>query len=826
VSPFLGAAFLVIVLQNLVYLGMPLTRSARAVVVATTALGAIAWFARTRRERTAPTGATTLALAFLIHLFNSVGALRLGTELYVGAAWIDGFNYVSIAELLVHEPVDVDSNVGLHLALGLAKRRDRIGQSVLHGTVAAVTGTTTRAAFGGTMLLACFLLPIAVRLLGSAAGLSRGAALALAATVGTSAVLVLLHLECFLSHFLSIPFIVLWVRMLHDEEGLDRRSAPVLALVAAFVWLCYTELSLLLIGTGAVACAASLLARRRAALPFASAIVLSLGLALALVPAFLPRSLAILERAAASGPVLEHVYPWARSVDALVTSWFGLALDWRRLTPLLRTVALPAVAILLTALAVAGLALALREPRRRTGTLVLLSLLALPAGLALAPTPHGYQLFKLLSTFQVILFLGLFSLAGALARRFPARPARLAVAIALGSLIAVNAVVGQAEIRRATRERPAPRSNAFLLLSPANRALLADLERTRGERLAIACENPLLAAWLCYHARNHDVVVLFPTVSDLDLENMGAPGLHLPGATGELEGGGSPPSKPRTAALPGLAGRVVRDLSQLEGRRLITAPEWSHVDPAGIAAGLALEWRNPNGIDAELVWIGNAAAFALKSLRAGAFVLDVEASPGPSRADARRTLRFSSDRLPPFEVACEGPCRLALELEAAAGDNVHSIAVSEPATVIPATPTDPRTLLLGLARIRVYRADEVAPDWRPGSRLTRGMAADGALASPVSSLVLRRESEDAPATLRLAFENDGDPTALDVRIASRSIGRATLESGWTKVELALPAGVFPGRVLAIELLTPPGRHAPVRLLEATLESLDAAPEPR
>jgi hypothetical protein len=142
-APFLGLATIILVLQNLVYLDVPLRRSVPWFWLAVGLLWLVVrpWRGQARTWRNCP---VIVLLACLgVYLIQGLGLLLLGAPEYLANRMGDQFNYIAIAEFLADCPFSASAEeIGPrpYVLHALPLKDDRIGQSILHGFLAVTTG--------------------------------------------------------------------------------------------------------------------------------------------------------------------------------------------------------------------------------------------------------------------------------------------------------------------------------------------------------------------------------------------------------------------------------------------------------------------------------------------------------------------------------------------------------------------------------------------------------------------------------------------------------------------------------------------------------------
>jgi hypothetical protein len=531
--PLLGMAGIVLPLQNLVYLGLPLARTAAGVWL--TGLLATAWLVLRGQLRSSlsavPWGAFGVAAG--VFCVQSLGLWAHGARAYVGRAWTDQYNYTVSAEYFAHLPFDTPAESVPSqpwLAWVATGKDDRIGQAILQGFWAFSSHTSAKALFEPTILLSAPLSVLAVCALARRLGVGHAAALATAAAAGLMPGLTTIHLDCFLSQALGLPVLLAFPVVLEDVGRRPTAGSLVRAALLFSLGLSvYTEFAPVMVGLTGLAAGHALLRRRpdwrRAGLY--GVVVLS---APVLNPYFcIPRLFTVLGRLDLAA--LGQIYPWAQTMEGWSRVWLGdLATAGRGvIKTCIRAYTVGAtIAAYLGLAAAAGHLRTAPDPEGRgpqSFPLVagLLGIAVLPLAVILRDGCHPYQLQKLLLTVSPLLALGV-----ALAARLVPVPGqgrgcpawRVATGVPLGvvfSLAAAGTVdmVWTSGVRLGTTRSSAPALAGSDLLHMQDR-----LEQSAGRSVLVAHCNPIHRSWLAYFARRHFVGLSQLSVIDADVKRL------------------------------------------------------------------------------------------------------------------------------------------------------------------------------------------------------------------------------------------------------------------------------------------------------------------
>jgi hypothetical protein len=654
-APFLGMAVIVLVLQNLVMLDVPIKWAAPFFWLALVSLWL--WFLISGHVRASfkVFPFSLFGASLLIYLVQGLGLLHDGVHLYVGRAHTDQFNYTSLAQFIMEEPFSTS-----HATMGqrpfmipaILIKDDRIGQSVLHGFFAISSLQDAKSLFEPTILLSPALLVLGVYALVRRLGLGHWQALASGMGAGLLPGLSQLHLECFLSHALSVPLVIFWFVLLADlAEQPDWRTFLAAALFVSATASIYTEIwpllccaIVLILG---VASWKNIQATRLwiwAGCLMAAPFVLLLG--------FVHTFLQITDRL--NWKIFSEIYPWALQVEGLSRIWLGdLAVSGANtLQALVRPVTLA-----LTGLAYWGLmhfCVGQWRKGQRPGeniqssvvgalSLCLLVMGSVPILVFLKDDQHPYQFYKLLLSMSPLLVVGLalacHSIACRRVEELPARSiagpsrCRTAIAFVLMATILLMGLAGTTNLGLKTlRLQPQLRALCNLFHVPDRQELSRRLETLHDSNLLLASTdtvaNNLLNAWACYFARHNRVWVANPQINDIEPKRVpeAAPTLfpanwpsRLLVLTGPVLGINTAPPAPRAALI------------------------WSNASYQIWETGnepwfVPLQLVNPNGIEQEagrpMFWVGQIpAGLDVMSACHGQLTLQASLRRGPGRPD-------------------------------------------------------------------------------------------------------------------------------------------------------------------------------------------------
>jgi hypothetical protein len=542
-APALGFGAAILIAQNGVYLDWRIARVTPWIWAAAGALWL--WLLLSRR----PTGdghpapvrigahlraswgafpRSAYLVALVAYCVNGLGLLAVGASDYLGRAHSDQYNYTAVAQFLIDRPFSTDwDTVGPRpdLASALYLKSDRIGAEVLQGFLAATLGREARTLFEPTILLGPAWIALAVYALSRRLGQGLGRALAAGLAAGLMPGVALLHLSCFFSNVLAIPFVLLYLLALYEltaepTPGNLLRAAILLSAAVAV----YTEFTAVLLGL-TVLCLIGGMALHALSLGRGLVFLVALPvLAVALNPLHVNDTIQIaLHRttvATAAGNPLEYAYNlrglgclWVPDVWALATGRLGkVALGFAVVMTLLAAWGLCNLGRQFPALFVRARRGDVEARKFLVPALGVVALAILPLAVLLHDRRHPYQFQKLLLSFSPLLVVGLAQVWRPSGRKvwqtvLAGQPLAAVLAVALPGTAAL--ALGT------TAPRPADRSAQHIVLDKDYRAAINKLRSLRGQNLVLAVgPGVYFNCWPAYAARKNNVWLVNAVVND------------------------------------------------------------------------------------------------------------------------------------------------------------------------------------------------------------------------------------------------------------------------------------------------------------------------
>lgn len=508
IAPFLGIGVVILILQNLIYLGIPISKSYLGIWIG----AGLLWcnLIRTGVIRSLlPIPLMVLVIALLVCLLHGLGLVQVGAANYVGRGWYDQFSYVTASQFLmdyslpnavikdlIYQPTAIKGF--------LFTATDRIGEVILQGFMACSLLTNAKSSFEPVILLSPFLIVLAMFELAKRFSLSKNTALIVSALAASLPAVALIHLESFLSQALAVPLLLLWPCIL-DEAFKKPNSknillATILLATAASIYVEFYFIFLLMAFCFAVVKSS----RKNLVLLFClilSALCLNLG--------FVKQLFEIAIRPLHVEMHLRKmvIYPWANSLTGLHWLWLG---DYAWLLKGWGKHVFDGVSILFFILAYFGMGCVAYKKRDGLSISVFI-LMLLPLIIWLKDINHlGYQFYKLLMSISP-----LFPMAITLAFKQGIRGALIdGVSYCMAVLIGLVTVSSTLTMVWATTQPEVlahvKRGMGYRLLDADTREVQDKLERLADQNILINWHEDIrrgdfINGWLAYFARHNNV---------------------------------------------------------------------------------------------------------------------------------------------------------------------------------------------------------------------------------------------------------------------------------------------------------------------------------
>jgi hypothetical protein len=674
-----GFAIQIILLQNLVYLDVPV----QTAFVLPAAIGLFGLFLLSKQipplhPKDRNHAAILLAGVFLIQTST---AFIETPNLYYGKGHTDQFNYTVLSQFILTQPFH-STPADTHLHPWLSRTHEfkewRIGQSVAQAYAAALSFSNPKEAYAGLSAFTFALLALVTYSLARAFAVPANLSLTAGLWTGLAPALTRYHLEGFLSQVVTIfilPYLALWARTTTRQPG----YAVVLpGLALSYLLICYVELlpvGLFVFG------GLALFLTFRAGFGRIRAAIVSFLLSLALVPYAVVSSYKFmviqLERAGQRHQSLEVQAALAGTIPGWIQ---GLA-DFPFLSYPLQ---------LITALAIVGLAgVAFHRSSRRNR--IFLAAVVAPPFLLLGylfiqdPIPK-YPFSKIQDSFAFLWILlpiaGLSRLRPQLtAQSALAFPAALTLCAALGTYHHHLPIFQHAGILQS-------------LQADGVVAAIKYAEAHSGKTYLIKTANPYAAGWLAFHTRNSNSYLASLGMADFSLSRNAYEFTRVPDY------------------VPGMI------LLSENGVR-------SQETTGGVPT---LDIYNPQGEerDAHNVWYWLGENLVLEMSRWDddprpvQYKLKVRVDPGPSNSSLYRKMRLTNSRTGLAEIietnAGQTP---SIPVILAPGRNPFYLELLEPSQVTVPSTHDPRKLMVRLINPALIEPQPIA---NPDPALTRALA--------------------------------------------------------------------------------------------------------
>jgi hypothetical protein len=514
-----GLCLVVLIAQNLVYLGVPVRISAWLLLGA--ALVQVWWCRRKvvawRRACCSNGDVRALAVVILLTVtFHGIVPIRQGLEWYYGRGHFDQINYVLLAEFLKEEPYGTSQQeiglrpwlvgpVGFHDPTGqlssgigletIGLKKVRIGQSIVTAEIGVWSWTDGKGSYAATVVFFLTLLAICVYGFLRQTGIDRFLAGAGALLAAFLPVVTRLSLDGFLSQ-ISVLFVFPFFGCLLRHQGLSARSFTLLfSLTLAYLIAAYSEIA----PVGLCTFFLGVMFVRQDKVRVKRLMLMSAILFITLMnPYYLGNLIEFLgyqyNLAAGAASLWDNVMPnvltlrgWSEIIfGSIPPAPFASFIDW--------------CALLLGVLFLGGAILLPRRVKLLFGAILLPPFLLI---LYLAiRTPFSYYPIAKITLTILPCVIGLVFLP---VSRFAANNGDRAIGALKKVLCAIVVAAAAAASARYYSEVLSNQGLVGIFREPRFLEVCRKLGETNNKRVLVFETHPLLSAWLCYHARRNEV---------------------------------------------------------------------------------------------------------------------------------------------------------------------------------------------------------------------------------------------------------------------------------------------------------------------------------
>jgi hypothetical protein len=524
-----GLSLVVLIPQNLVYLGVPVRISAWLLLSA--ALVPM-WLCRRKfaawiRTFYSNADLRTLAVVILLTItFHGIVPIRQGLEWYYGKGHEDQINYVLLAEFLKEEPYntseqgiglrpwlvrpvgfrDTAEQLGLSPGPGLEMigfKKQRLGQSIITAEISVWSGTDAKAGYAATVIFFLTVLAICVYVFLRETGVERFMAGSGALLAAVLPAVTRLSLDGFLSQASILFVFPLFATLLRHEELSARSFTLFFSLTLAYLIAAYSELA----PVGLCTLFLGVMLVRNDTFRSKSFTLMSAILFIPLMNPFYLRNLSAFlaqqySQAAHTtfldnlAPNLQTLHDWSELIfGAIASPLFALFFDY--------------FAILLGLLSLAGEFLLSRRDKLIFGAILLPVILVI---LYLATrTPRSYYPMAKITLTILPFVIGLVFVA---VSKVAANSHNHSIKVLMKLLCAfIVAAAAAGSVRYYTEVL----NNGGLLRYVRERRfqnVCRELEEIKNMHVLVFETDTWLAPWLCYHARHNEVYYNGRFISD------------------------------------------------------------------------------------------------------------------------------------------------------------------------------------------------------------------------------------------------------------------------------------------------------------------------
>ena len=507
----MGGLFLVVLIpQNLVYLGVPVRISAWLLLGASAVQ---AWLCRRKfvawvREFSANGEIPPLAAVILLTVtFHGVVPIQQGLGWYYGKGYEDQLNYVLLAEFLKEEPYRTGAHdIDLHpwlVRTAIEFKKQRIGQSIVTAEISVWSGTDGKGGYAATGIFFLTLLAVCLYVVLRETGADRFTAGSGALLAALLPAVARLSLDGFLSQ-LSILFVFpFFACLLRNHEWRARNFTLFFSLALTYLVAAYSEIAPI----GLCAFIFGVMFVRQDATRAKRLILMSAILLIALMnPCYLPNLIEFLSQQfyiAINGTFMEHMAPNLLSLRGWSELFFGATSG----APF--ALFFDCCSLLLGILCLTGVCFLSRRDRLIFGAILLPGILVI-SYLAARPTPSYYPIAKItLTILPLVIGLVFVSLSRVDANN-QHRLSRILKKL-LCAMIVAAAAAGSVRYYSEVLNNEG-------LLSELREAhfqnVCRQLEKIKNKRVLVFETDSFLTPWLCYHARHNDVYFDNRAISD------------------------------------------------------------------------------------------------------------------------------------------------------------------------------------------------------------------------------------------------------------------------------------------------------------------------
>lgn len=410
-SPIIGTGTIILFCQNLLYLNTRILYSSILLVVLSLITFLISIKLKRWKIKTIPK--ELIASAVLIYFLQGLGLLILGVSNYYGYGWVDLYNYVSQAQFFIDFPFHSNANYIDFLNIAQYYKNDRIGQTVLHSFISVITGLDAQQTFGITIILSPFISFFVFILISIKFNIPKKWGYLSATLASVSTAFATIHLECFLSQSLVIPFILVFPLYIDNLiKNKDIKSIIFLSFILSIISSIYTEiypiavsiLILMILSDRILEKKTSLISNLKWLIVLIPPVLIT---ALLFNPGF-TKSLLIIITRSVSTSILGSIYPWGLSLEGLGRLWVGNQIDYSNNLYLFYIYSTLTIVI-----AILAILFLLKQYRNRSQSIAIgyILILAIPIFLAALNfyknNQYQYQFYKLLLTFwPLFIFFG------------------------------------------------------------------------------------------------------------------------------------------------------------------------------------------------------------------------------------------------------------------------------------------------------------------------------------------------------------------------------------------------------------------------------------
>jgi len=503
--PFVGLSLIIILLQNLVYLNIPIKYSSFLLLLFIVS-GLIYTSVKQKIKLTEKWLVIIVFISFSLFI-NGIGYFKETAKHYIGYGWIDGYNYTTTAEFLKEYPFKTNySSIDKpYIVSAIAKKNDRIGQSVYQAFLSSIIFLPANFAYGAVSLLSVVLSFLSFLYIFIKLEFKSFISYCFSFIISILPAVSTIHLENFLSQALGTPMLIISIAYMFNSKNISTKNLIVLALLIAGTNSIYTEYTPFIILIMFLIILVKI-ALKEKVIEIIKGYILSILLAIFVNPFFLDGTIKIFRRTNLVN-VLSHVYPFSHSAYGFNRLFFGDLF----IGNIINKYYLFILIFFLIIISAIGF-LILFIKKRNTNIFFLLAFPIVSLILNIFLRNYSYQAYKLLLSFFPLLFIGIAYLFEILLSY-----KRFIKVFAIGVVILITYIPAKATFDLSNKAYiGGGRSIVKIINSYDQKQIYDELWSLKKKNIILNTNHPYELAWMVYFGRNNNLKFYTNFIGDFD----------------------------------------------------------------------------------------------------------------------------------------------------------------------------------------------------------------------------------------------------------------------------------------------------------------------